>query len=46
MRCEPGKLCKVYSLVSDPPNFKDFKKAGIRWLGIDAYKDYVNQYET
>jgi hypothetical protein len=37
VKCDP--------CVSEPPNFEDLKKAGIWWLGKDAYNDYVNQYE-
>jgi hypothetical protein len=42
----PANYVKCDPCVSEPPNFEDLKKAGIWWLGKDAYNDYVNQYET
>jgi hypothetical protein len=42
----PSNYVKCDPCVSDPPNFEDLKKAGVWWLGKDAYNDYVNQYET
>jgi hypothetical protein len=42
----PANFMKCDPCVSDPPNFDDMKKAGVWWLGKDAYNDYVNQYET
>jgi hypothetical protein len=42
----PSNYVKCDPCVSDPPNFDDLKKAGVWWLGKDAYNDYVNQYET
>lgn len=41
----PANYMKCDPCVSEPPNFDDLKKAGIWWLGKDAYNDYVNQYE-
>jgi hypothetical protein len=41
----PSNFMKCDPCVSDPPNFEDLKKAGVWWLGKDAYNDYVNQYE-
>ena len=42
----PSNYVKCDPCVSEPPNFEDLKKAGVWWLGKDAYNDYVNQYET
>lgn len=42
----PSNYVKCDPCVSAPPNFEDLKKAGIWWLGKDAYNDYVNQYEA
>ncbi len=42
----PANFMKCDPCVSEPPNFEDLKKAGVWWLGKDAYNDYVNQYET
>ena len=41
----PSNYVKCDPCVSDPPNFEDLNKAGVWWLGKDAYNDYVNQYE-
>ncbi|MBX9782658.1 MAG: DUF2330 domain-containing protein [Chitinophagaceae bacterium] len=42
----PSNYMKCDPCVSEPPNYDDLLKAGVWWLGKDAYNDYVNQYET
>jgi hypothetical protein len=42
----PANYLKCDPCVSEPPNFDDFKEAGVWWLNSKTYNDYVNEYDA